>query len=269
MDENKNTTQTNSSVPDKKTSGTSPQPSIYPTPAKRTIKRPPPKSNTLAIWLAMPVVFLVGILAGWILRGQVVPAKAIAAAPANSQVTIPENVKRYDVPNDNDPAIGSENAPITIVEFSDYQCPYCIKWHQEVYAKLMKAYEGKIRFIYRDFPLYSMHPEAEPAAEAANCAGEQSAYWPFHEALFKQKAGLSSKAYIQYATDLSLNIEQFNQCLSDHRFKDEVDADFKFASNLGVSSTPTFFINGLVVVGAQPFEVFQQVIDKELARMTP
>jgi protein-disulfide isomerase len=228
------------------------------------VKRPKPRQNTWTSWLALPVIFLLGLGAGWLVWGQDSPA----AAP-DTQVTVDKDVKRYQVPTDGDPSQGPENAPVTIVEFSDYQCPFCTRWYDEVYSRLMKDYQGKIRFVYRDFPLYSIHPEAEPAAEAANCAGEQGAYWQFHDALFGQKNGLNAQAYSQYASEIGLDLEKFNTCLSEHRYKDEVTADFKYASKMGVSSTPTFFVNGLAVVGAQPYEVFQQLIDKELAGEIP
>ena len=194
---------------------------------------------------------------------------AATNAEPTAQVTVNGDVKRYTVPDAGNPSKGPENAPVTIVEFSDYQCPFCTRWYNEVYSRLMQDYQGKIRFVYRDFPLYSIHPEAGPAAEAANCAGEQNAYWQFHDALFQQKEGLGSAAYTTYATELGLNIDQFNQCVSEHRYKAEVDADYQYASKLGVSSTPTFFVNGLAVVGAQPYEVFKQLVDKELAGEIP
>jgi len=239
---------------------TPPQAAANPAPPRRLLKRPKPKSNSLSIWLALPVVFMLGLGSGWLLWGQ---------TSDSTSVTVKDDVKRYDVPTAGNPSQGPENAPVTIVEFSDYQCPYCVRWYQEVYTQLMKDYKGKIRFVYRDFPLYSIHPEAQPAAEAADCAGEQNAYWQYHDALFGQKDGLGAQAYTQYASELGLNVDQFNNCVSEHRFKTEVDADFKFATSLGVSSTPTFFVNGLAVVGAQPFEVFQQIIDKELAGEIP
>lgn len=233
-------------------------------PARRSLRQKYPRSNNWTLWLVLPVVFLLGLGSAWLMWGRTMPT-----ATPDAQVTINPDVKRYDVPTDGDPSQGPENAPVTIIEFSDYQCPYCARWYQDVYTRLMKDYQGKVRFVYRDFPLYSIHPEAEPAAEAANCAGEQGAYWQFHDALFGQKNGLGGPAYTQYARELGLNIDQFNKCVSEHRYKGEVDADFKFASNLGVSSTPTFFVNGLAIVGAQPFEVFQQIIDKELAGEIP
>ena len=193
------------------------------------------------------------------------PPLVIDTVTPNTQVTLNPTAKRFTVPDGGNPSIGPADAPVTIVEFGDYQCPFCVRWNQEVSARLMTDYQGKVRFVYRDFPLYSIHPEAEPAAEAANCAGEQNAYFPYHDLLFGQKYDLGSSAYIKYASDLSLDMVQFNQCLSENRYKSKIDDNVKFASSLGVSSTPTFFVNGLAVVGAQPYEVFQQIIDKELA----
>jgi protein-disulfide isomerase len=226
---------------------------------KRIVRRPPPpRSINWSQWIIIPLVFFLGMGSGWLLWGQTTSA-------ADNQVTIDQNVKRFDVPDGGNPSIGPADAPITIVEFSDYQCPFCIRWYQDVSARLFENYKGKIRFVYRDFPLYSLHPDAESAAEAADCAGEQNNYYAYHDLLFSQKYGLGNSAYIKYASDLGLKMDQFNTCVSEHRYKSEVDADVKFASSIGVSSTPTFFVNGLAVVGAQPYEVFQQIIDKELA----
>jgi protein-disulfide isomerase len=232
---------------------------VFPPPLK---SRPKPY-----LWLVIPVVFFLGLGSGWLIWGQ---GAAVAAAPTpDLQVNVKPDVKRYAVQTDDDPSMGPENAPITIIEFSDYQCPFCAQWYAEVLTRLMTDYEGKIRFVYRDFPLYSIHPQAQSAAEAANCAGEQAAYWPFHNALFSGKYNLGSDAYTRYAEELGLNVAQFSQCVSERRYKDEVDDDFKYATSVGVNSTPIFFINGLAIVGAQPYEVFQQVIDKELAGEIP
>ncbi len=236
-------------------------PSVRRVTVKRPLKRPVPMSKNLTIWLTLPLVFLVGLSTGWLLWGQ--------APTSNSQVTVNQNVQRYNVATDNDPSLGPKNAPVTIVEFSDFQCPYCISWYQQVYKRLLIDYKDKIRFVYKDFPLYSIHPEAGAAAEAANCAGQQDAYWKYHDALFEGKNGLGTAAYTQYATELGLNVDLFNKCMSEHLSKKDVDADYKYGSSLGVSSTPTFFVNGLAVVGAQPYEVFQQIIDKELAGEIP
>jgi protein-disulfide isomerase len=214
---------------------------------------------------ALPIAFLLGLGFGWLIWGRT----GSPSVAQDSQVTIGQNVKRYDVPVGGNPTLGPDNAKVTIVEFSDYQCPYCIRWNAEVFDRLMTTYKGKIRFVYRDFPLYSIHPDAQSAAEAADCGGEQGAYWEFHKALFGGKYGLGDTAYGKYANDLGLNMDQFNKCVSERRYKSEVEADFNFVANLGISSTPTFFINGLAVIGAQPYEVFQQIIDKELAGEIP
>ena len=220
------------------------------------------------------LAFAAGILLGYTVWGidssgetaQVVnqPNAAVAEAPVTEQ----PQYRRYDIPVKDSYALGPADAPITFVEFSDYQCPYCRRWHDEVYEPLLAAYPGKIKFVYRHLPLTSIHPDAFPAAEAAMCAGEQDAYWQFHEKLFSNEA-LGSSIYLQYAQDLGLNIETFEACVNERKYQEAVQADVDFAIDLGIRSTPTFFINGLAVVGAQPLDVFKQVIDKELAGEIP
>jgi protein-disulfide isomerase len=173
-------------------------------------------------------------------------------------------VQRVDVSTDGDPSIGSEDAPVTIVEFSDYQCPYCQAWYQQTYDQLMANYPGKILFVYRDLPLPG-HPESLPSAEAANCAGEQGAYWKFHDALFSGQYELGRSAYEQYAAALGLDTAAFTACLDDHRYQAEVKADAADAEKLGLNGTPSFVINGRILIGAQPFENFKAIIDEELA----
>lgn len=218
--------------------------------------------------------FAVGVLLGYVVWGfdsagesPVVAAQAggpVVEAPVTAQ---PQFV-RYKVASEGFPSIGPSNAPITIVEFSDYQCPFCRRWHEQVYEPLLNAYPGKIRMVYRHLPLTSIHPDAFPAAEAAMCAGEQNAYWQFHEKLFSSDA-LGSSVYAKYADELGLDMDAFQSCISERRFQEAVQADLDFAVNLGVRSTPTFFINGLAIVGAQPLDIFKQVIDKELAGEIP
>jgi protein-disulfide isomerase len=220
------------------------------------------------------LAFSVGVLLGYVVWGYqpngsqaqaaAQPSGAVEQAPATEA---PKFV-RYDIPTQGFPSLGPADAPITIVEFSDYQCPFCRRWHQEVYEPLLAAYPGQVRMVYRNLPLTSIHPDAMAAAQAALCAGEQDAYWPFHNKLFSSDS-LNKQTFLQYAKELSLNVEQFQTCITDEKYKDAIQADSDFAVNLGVRSTPTFFINGLAVVGAQPLEVFKQVIDKELAGEIP
>jgi protein-disulfide isomerase len=220
------------------------------------------------------LAFAVGVLLGYVVWGfnpegqRNAQTAAQPAGPVVEAATQAPQYRRYDIPTDGFYSIGPKDAPITIVEFSDYQCPFCRRWHQEVYQPLLAAYPGKIKLVYRNLPLTSIHPDALGAAEAAMCAGEQDAYWPYHEKLFSSET-LGTQTYIQYAQDLSLNMDKFQTCISDHKYQAAVESDSDFAINLGVSSTPTFFINGLAVVGAQPLDVFKQVIDKELAGEIP
>ena len=218
--------------------------------------------------------FAAGILLGYVVWGfDSAGTNAIVAGPNNGPVVEapvedqPQFV-RYDIASKGFYGIGPEDAPITIVEFSDYQCPFCKRWHDEVYQDLLNEYPGQIRLVYRPLPLTSIHPEAFPAAEAAMCAGEQNAYWPFHEMLFSTDS-LGSNIYFQYAQELGLDLDAFEACVAEHRYQEAVQTDLDFAVGMGVRSTPTFFINGLAVVGAQPLNVFKQVIDKELAGEIP
>ena len=240
--------------------------------------------------IVMPLIFIVGIALGFLVRGWVPilttsestavqdTAAADTSSGDTSEASVQSNpvspaetpqVVRYDIPIDDDPVLGPEDAQITVVEFSDYECPYCRTWHTEVYSQLIDAYGDQIRFIYRDFPLESIHANAKPAAEAANCAYEQGEFWDYHDKLFSMELGLNSEAYQEYATQLELDLDEFQECIESGRYQEEVQSDFEFAANLGVRSTPTFFVNGIAVVGAQPFEVFQQVIEKELAGEIP
>jgi protein-disulfide isomerase len=222
------------------------------------------------------LAFATGVLLGYVVWGVDTAAGTTQTTSTASGTVIQlptaeqqqQEFQRYDIPTEDAYAIGPADAPITIVEFSDYQCPFCRRWHNEVYEPLLAAYPGQIRLVYRHFPLTSIHPDAMSAAEAAMCAGEQDAYWQFHEKLFASET-LGNNTYIQYAQDLGLNMSTFESCLSDHKYQEAVQADSDFAVNLGIRSTPTFFINGLAIVGAQPLEVFKQVIDKELAGEIP
>jgi protein-disulfide isomerase len=213
------------------------------------------RSHESLLIAALPLMFLLGLGSGWLIWGS-----GFAQQAAN-----PTEQKRYTVTDGGNPAIGPDDAPVTIIEFSDYQCPYCKLWYDQVYQRLMKEYAGRIRFVYRDFPLEGIHPDAGPAAQAANCAGEQGHYYSFHDALFSDQYGLGEKAYQQYAADLGLDLTAFNTCLSEKRFASEVQADLQAGYDNDVTSTPTFFINGIIIVGAQPYSAFQQIIDQELA----
>lgn len=216
------------------------------------------------------LTFGIGLLLGYVIWGTSLLSKAGANPPAANQPPVAQEpqITRYKIPDQGYPSIGPDDAPITIVEFSDFQCPFCKQWNQTVYQPLLAAYPGKIRFVYRNLPLTSIHPDAQAAAEAAMCANEQNAFWDFHDKLFAGQS-LGASVYSQYATELGLDMKKFDTCISNNSYLQAVQADSDFALNLGINSTPTFFVNGLAIVGAQPLSVFQQVIDKELAGEFP
>ena len=219
------------------------------------------------------LAFAVGILVGYVAWGRdtavaAAPAAAAAVAQQPAAATAAPQYRRYEIPTDGYPSLGPDDAEIVIVEFSDYQCPFCRKFHDETYQSLLDAYPGQIRFVYRNLPLTSIHPNAMPAAVASLCANDQDAYWDYHEKLFSSET-LDEATYIQYATDLDLNVDTFTACLSDGSHDAFIQEDMEFALDLGVQSTPTFFVNGLAIVGAQPLTNFQQIIDKELAGEIP
>ncbi len=162
---------------------------------------------------------------------------------------------------DNDPSIGAKDAPVTIVEFSDFQCPFCEKFETETLKKIIDKFvnTGVVRFVYRDLPL-SFHPHSQKAAEAAECAHEQGKFWEFHDKLFANQKGLSTDNYKKYAAELGLNMEQFNDCLESEKYYEETQEDAKVASEQGIRGTPGFVINGQMINGAQPYDKFEQVI---------
>ena len=165
------------------------------------------------------------------------------------------------------PIRGNKDAPVTIVEFSDFQCPYCSRARPTV-NKVREAYGDKVRIIFRNFPL-SIHPQALKAGEAASCAAEQGKFWEMHDRLFANQAKLQVPDLKEHAAALGLDAAAFAQCLDSSRHTADVQKDLEAGAGYGVSGTPSFFINGRPLVGAQPFEGFAQVIDDELERVTP
>jgi protein-disulfide isomerase len=165
---------------------------------------------------------------------------------------------------------GDQNAPVTLIEFSDFQCPYCGKFatetEQQIYDQYIKT--GKLRFGYIHFTFLGQ--ESQWAAEASECANDQNAFWAYHDYLFAHQSGENLGVFNKdnlkkFAVTLNLNAEQFNQCLDSGKYTDLVKSQTSMAQNLGVSSTPTMVINGKVLLGAQPFATFQQVIDSDLS----
>jgi protein-disulfide isomerase len=170
---------------------------------------------------------------------------------------------RQQVSAANGPSKGGSNAPILMIEFSDFQCPFCLRAHATV-DQVLKTYGDKIKFVYRHYPLPT-HPNAKPAAEASMCAADQGKFWPYHDRLFEQPSKLGDTDLKQHAADLGLDAPKFNACVDSHKFRAVVEADTKDGEEAGVNGTPAFFINGRMLSGAQPFDAFKRIIDEELA----
>lgn len=170
-----------------------------------------------------------------------------------------------EVDDGGNPALGPKDAPVQIIELAEYQCPFCGRMVPTL-QKMMKKYDGKVRWVFRDFPLLQMHPEAMPAAVAANCAGRQGKYWEMHNVLFENSDKLTSELYTKIAGDIGLDMAKFQECQKSGKEEEEIMADLELGSNLGVNGTPAYFINGRKLSGMLPEERLFQVIDEELAK---
>lgn len=168
---------------------------------------------------------------------------------------------------DDDPSVGPANAPVTIVEFSDFQCPYC-KLSVPLIKEILAKYPDEVRVVYRDYPGPN-HPHAPQAAEAAQCAGDQGKFWEYHDNLFDRQASGTGWNFSELAKEIGLNQDTFAACLNSRRYREEVAKDLRDGLKLGVTSTPTFFINGRPLVGAKPFAEFQTMIDRLLKQQSP
>ncbi len=171
-----------------------------------------------------------------------------------------------EISADDDPVKGQKNAKVTIVEFSDFQCPYCASFHQQVFSQIMENYikVGKVNFIYRDFPL-PFHANARAAAIAADCAGEQGKYWEYHNIIFQNQDKLDASFLIDYASRIGIDSLKFSKCIEENDGAD-IDLDIADGKRFGVTGTPMFFVNGREIEGSQPFSAFAQIIDEELSK---
>jgi protein-disulfide isomerase len=179
---------------------------------------------------------------------------------------------------DNDPIIGNPDAPITIIEFSDFQCPFCARFHIQTLPTIMEEYieKGDVKLVFRDFPLQNIHPNAVPASVAAECANEQGKFKEMHDILFEKQNEWSNletvyaiELFNQYSEQINLEQEQFTSCLSTAKYVKEIQKDLNDGRTYGITGTPGFFIGnqeiGFVELkGAQPFESFKKVIDSQL-----
>ncbi len=190
--------------------------------------------------------------------------QALAALRADAEVRIELEPPRVEV-TASGPSIGPEDAPVTIVEFSDYQCPFCGR-AEPIVKEVLKRYPEKIRLVFRHFPLESIHPRARAAAEASVCAEAQGKFWEYHEQLFANQRALDQEDLANYADALGLDRERFEGCTQASETRTQVQGDLDEGASAGVQGTPAFFINGIPLSGARPVGDFVKLIDQELAR---
>lgn len=172
---------------------------------------------------------------------------------------------RIHVAADGFPAKGPATAPVTIVEFSDFECPYCSRVLPSL-QQVVDNYGDSVRLVFRQFPLNSIHPRAQKAAEASLCASDQDKFWEMHDAMFEEQKSLGVDQLKEKAARLGLDSESFNSCLDDDKYADQVAADVKAGAAAGVSGTPAMFVNGRFLNGAVPYETLAEIVDAELNR---
>jgi protein-disulfide isomerase len=174
-----------------------------------------------------------------------------------------------DIPTEGSPAKGDEDAPVVMIEYSDYQCPYCARYVQETLTQIDETYiqTGKVRYVFKDFPL-GFHDQAIIAAQAARCAGEQDDYWGMHDLLFANQSEWANSGAAQvfssYAEQLELDVSAFDTCVASGSYEADINADLQEGMSVGVSGTPSFIVGGQFISGAQPYEAFEQAIEAAL-----
>ena len=222
-------------------------------------------------WLYALAGLAIGFAAGWGVAGAAGAAGA-ADGPGGAAAAgvVPAGVgqpapERVEVDVADRPILGSADAPVTMVEFTDYQCPYCGRYSRETKDALLEEYGDRLRYVVLNFPLRNIHPEAQKAAEAAECARDQDAFFEYAAVLYRNQQALEPERLEGYARELELDATRFEECLRSDAKADRVAADVQEGRRHGVRSTPTFFINGRRLLGAQPLETFRAAIDVALA----
>lgn len=214
------------------------------------------------------VISLSILLAGVMIAGAILYTKSVE----NDSPIAEDLPSVVDIKMGSNQVLGDKNAPVQIIEFSDFQCPFCRSFWEGAYSEIKSKYidTGKVALEFRDYPL-DFHPAAVISARAARCAGDQNMFWQMHDKIFSEQAEQGTGTIYYEASDIKnwakeigLNTQTFNTCLDSDKYADDVQDDFKAGQKYGVSGTPTFFINGTRVVGAQPFSVFESIIEAEL-----
>lgn len=242
------------------------QPTTEPKPSSgSTVNKWTAWAAAIQIVLLLVVIFQLNGLGKATIQGAAVGLPA-AGAPSGGNAPAPSPTVDMEALVDDDAVLGDDDADVTIVEFSDYECPFCGRFYSQTLPEIKKNYidTGKVKLIYRDFPL-GFHQQAQKAAEAAECAGEQDKYYEMHDLLFTDGVQGGVTSFKQFASQIGLDTGKFNDCLDSGKMVSEIRKDLADGSAAGVQGTPAFFINGVEVSGAQPFQVFQQIIDGQLA----
>lgn len=216
------------------------------------------------------------ILAGILISAAIIYSNGgfdrLTAGGLDGSANIKDSVGSVKASEDDDAFLGEKNAPVVLIEFSDFQCPFCRSFWRDSLPLIKSEYigTGKVKFVYRDFPL-SFHPGAMPAAQAAECAEEQGKFWEMHDKIFSEQDKLGSGTVQfdindlkKWAGQIGLNTTKFNSCLDSQKYAQEATDDQKDGQAAGVGGTPTIFVNGQAIVGAQPFSAFKALIDVEL-----
>lgn len=222
-----------------------------------------PDTEAITFKVKKTYVFLaLGLLAGSV--GGFMAGFSMAGSSPEAQpsavVSPTPTLEVRDVATEGRPQRGADDAPITIVEFTDYECPFCGRYIRDTYPALLAEYGDRMKYVVRNFPLSSIHPNARKAAEAAECAFDQGRFWEYHDALFQNQGALDVPSLKAYAEELGLDVASFATCLDSGAKRDVVAADHRDALAHGVNGTPTFFVNGRMLVGAQQLAAFEALL---------
>jgi len=235
----------------------------------REIKSPIEKtSNNRGVYAVIAVFAIIFLLVNFIPKADT--GTQISGSVQNNQQQVQQQdqpakqagLQTFSITKD-DHIRGNINATVTLVEFSDFECPFCERIYPTM-NQILKDYKDKVRLVYKHFPL-GFHPNAQKAAEASECASDQGKFWEYHDKIFEnQPSGLSLEKFKQWAKDLGLNSGKFNDCLDSGKYAQKIQTDFQEGSQKGVNGTPATFINGQLVSGALPYDSFKQIIDNLL-----
>ncbi|MBU1178666.1 DsbA family protein [Patescibacteria group bacterium] len=232
-------------------------------------KREVPKTNSF--WVPVAIVLAGAIVAGAVVYSGNIDNSSSPELTGSAEEALPEppsppepGTEEFEVSVDDDAVKGSKDAKVQIVEFSDYECPYCQK-NSETIKKIAEKYGDQVAIVFRDFPL-DFHANAQKAAEAAECAGEQNMYWEYHDQLFANQESLDVASLKKYAKEIKLKTSVFDKCLDSGQQAEEIKKDVQDGVEIEVTGTPATFINGRKIGGAYPYEAFEKIIEEELAK---